>query len=38
MRSGNTFEKIELFLYRAFALLILLYHMAKFVKFELSHW
>jgi hypothetical protein len=38
MFAGISFEKIELFVYRAFALIILIYHLIKFFKFELSHW
>ncbi len=38
LKRKFSFEKIELFLYRGVMLLILIYHFAKFIKFELSHW
>ena len=32
------FEKFELMIYRVFGLTVLVLHLAKFIKFEISNW
>ncbi|MDT5273005.1 MAG: hypothetical protein QOH49_5191 [Acidobacteriota bacterium] len=32
------FEKVELYVYRIMMLVLLVYHFAKYLKFELMHW
>jgi hypothetical protein len=33
-----SYESVELYIYRTFALVILVYHLIKFLYFEFSHW
>jgi hypothetical protein len=38
MRGHKTFEKVELYIYRIFGLIVLIFHLVKYLKFEFSHW
>jgi len=31
-------ESVELYIYRVFTLIVLIYHLAKYLKYEFSHW
>ena len=38
MKGNVSFGKVELYVYRSYALLMGLYYLAKHIKYELMHW